>query len=64
MLRDPDRMTMEERDKEISHLLGKGLLRWHRFNKRLNNRPSDAMPRGSKAEDIDAPPTSNDETKH
>jgi len=57
-------MTMEEREQEMSRLLGKALLRWHRLNKRLNNRPSDAMSGGSKKEEIAVPAASNDETKH
>ena len=34
MLRDPDRMTMEERDAEVAHLLAKALLRIHKSNKK------------------------------
>ena len=48
MLRDPDKMTMEEREKEIAHLLGKGLLRRHRFNKRMGScKPGEAGPSGT-----------------
>lgn len=60
MHRDPDKMTMEEREKEVAHLLGKGLLRRHRFNKRLlkpdstadvqqQNTSSDSSPEDEKA---------------
>ena len=35
MNRDPNRMTTEERDAEVSRLLAKGLLRMHKDAKRL-----------------------------
>lgn len=33
MLRNPDRMSTEERDAEVAHLLGKALLRIHKAQK-------------------------------
>lgn len=54
MLRDPDRMTTEERDAEVAHLLGKALLRIHHENKQKAKggnqraRTSTAPPNGNK----------------
>ena len=49
MLRNPDRMTTEERDAEVAHLLGKALLRIHHDNKKKAKRWESA---GSRHEGI------------
>ena len=61
MLRDPDRMTTEERDAEVAHLLGKALLRIHHENKQkakgMNQpaRTSTAPPNGKKESAVTSP---------
>ena len=47
MLRDPDRMSTEERDAEVAHLLGKALLRIHTEQKHKTTAtlPTDAARR-------------------
>ena len=42
---------MEEREKEIAHLLGKGLLRRHRFMKRLLKQGSAIEPKQNNPSD-------------
>ena len=61
MLRNPDRMTTEERDAEVAHLLGKALLRIHHDNKKKAKggnqraRGTRASPNGNKGSTAASP---------